>query len=277
VPAADTGHYYSFDWGDVHFANVDTNLLGTASQAGMLNWLDQDLGATDKYWRIVFYHHPSYPTGAHVGDPLCVMAHSHLNPIVEKHGVQLVLSGHEHAFERTYPLLSDAPVASGTGTTYIISGGGGADLETVGTLPQTALSMQVHNYSRVDVNGGQLTLSAMGVTGQMFDQIVLNPMPVVPAAGIVSSANFSNGSASGWEVSIFGFNLAVQAAASSSAPLPTILNGVSVKMGTEYASLQYVSPTQINCQTSKNLTGMVAVEIITPNGSVTRNHRFARI
>ena len=75
---------------------------------------------------------------------------------MEKHGVQLVLSGHEHAFERTHSLQADAVVQSGTGTAYVIQRQGGADLEAVGALPQTAVSMQVHNYSRVDVNGGQL-------------------------------------------------------------------------------------------------------------------------
>lgn len=254
VPAADAGHYYSFDWGDAHFANVDSNLLGTEAAPRMLKWLDLDLGATDKYWKIVYFHHAPFPTGFHEGDPVCVMAQQHLNPIVEKHAVQLVLSGHEHAFERTHPQLH---------TTYVITGGGGAGLHNVSVQPQTAIAMQNYNYARVDVKGAQLTVSAMGLNGLPFDQVTLNPAPIVPAGGIVCRGAF---------LSIFGLNFAVQAAADSTGP--AALNGVSVRVNGHTVPLLYVSPKQINCRIPQQVAGTATIEVITPNGSVLRSHKF---
>ena len=41
VDPADAGRYYSFDWGDIHFTSVDSNLMRSASMDRMLAWLDQ--------------------------------------------------------------------------------------------------------------------------------------------------------------------------------------------------------------------------------------------
>ncbi len=136
VPAAVLGRYYSFDWGDAHFVSLDSNLMPTDSASQMLAWLDSDLAATGKYWKIVFLHHPPYPTGTHLNDPICALVQQNVTPIVERHGVQLVLSGHEHGYERSWPLAGGQRVdssASGPSTTYVITGGGGQAMEEVGS------------------------------------------------------------------------------------------------------------------------------------------------
>ncbi len=255
VPAADLGRYYSYDWGDAHFVSLDSNFLATSGASRMLNWLDSDLAATEKFWKIVFLHHPPYPTGAHVGDPLCVLAHEHVNHIVEQHGVQLVLSGHEHAYERSFPLADDQPVNAGLpSTTYVITGGGGYALETVGSLPQCALAVSAYHYLRVDVTGSTLTSRAVGLDGAVIDSMTLNPPPVVASA-----------LSSGAMVSIFGRNLAVRP---ELAAIPSAsLGGVTVSANGTPALLISASPNRIDLEVPHGAIGEVLLRVTTANGS----------
>ena len=131
-------------------------------------------------------------SGVHLGDPLCILVQQQVNPIVERHGVQLVLAGHEHGYERTFPLRGDQQAdASGPCTTYLITGGGGAGLTSVGSIPQCVLSVSAHNYLRVDVTGTALTFSAIGLDGIVLDRVTLNPPPVLAPGGIVNARNLS--------------------------------------------------------------------------------------
>jgi uncharacterized protein (TIGR03437 family) len=268
VPATVTGRYYSFDWGDAHFVSVDSNLLPTADAAAMLAWLDADLAASQKYWKIVFLHHPPYPTGTHLDDPICALVQQNVNPIVEKHGVPLVLSGHEHGYERTFPLVGGQPVnASQPSTTYVITGGGGAAMENVGTLPQTALSLQAFNYLRVDVSATKLTFTAKGLNGNVIDSVTLNPPPVLAANGVVNAGDFSTAIAPGSLVSLFGQNLAIRPVSAPTLPLPSQLAGVSVSANGVPAPVLYASPTQVNVQMPFEVSGQVTLQVTTPNGS----------
>jgi len=268
VPTAATGRYYSFDWGDAHFVSIDSNLLPTSLGAGMLAWLDADLAASQKYWKVVFLHHPPYPTGTHLGDPICAAVQQYVNPIVEKHGVPLLFSGHEHGYERSLPLAGGQPVnASQLSTTYVITGGGGGDLETVGSLPQTAVSVQAYNYLRVDVSGQTLTFSAMDLNGNVIDRVTLNPPPVLAANGIVNAGDFSPSIAPGSLVTIFGQNFAIRPVSFSSLPLPATLGQISVTANGVVAPVLYASPTQINIQMPFGVSGQVTLNVTTPNGT----------
>ena len=55
VNPADTGRYYSFDWGDAHFTSLDSNLMPTAAADRMLAWLDNDPSFTEQIWKIASY------------------------------------------------------------------------------------------------------------------------------------------------------------------------------------------------------------------------------
>jgi len=107
VPERDRGLYYSFDWGDVHFIALDSNQpLDEAARGrgAMLQWLEADLARSRAFWRVVYFHHPPYATGHNEGDYLSRLARSLISPILERHSVPLVLNGHEHSFQRTYPI-----------------------------------------------------------------------------------------------------------------------------------------------------------------------------
>ncbi len=272
VPAADLGRYYSYDWGDVHFASIDSNLLPTDAASRMLNWLDADLAATGKYWKIVFLHHPPYPTGTHLGDPICVSVQQNVNPIVERHGVQLVLSGHEHGYERSFPLVANQAVDAGIASTmYVITAGGGQTLETVGSLPQCALSVQAFNYLRVDLRGHGLIFTSIGLDGNALDAVTLNPPPVIAPDGVVNAADFTTHIVADSVVTVFGWNFAVRPEVPpASAPSGSIqLGDITVYAEGKLARLLYVSPTQLNLMLPSGIAGRVRLQVVTPNGSAT--------
>ena len=266
VPAADLGRYYSFDWGTAHFVSLDSNLLATPRAAAMLAWLEADLAATQQYWRIVFLHHTPYPTGFHLGDPICAAVQQFVNPIVESYGVQLVLAGHEHGYERTYPLVGGQPVSSSPSTTYIVTGGGGGALEAVGSFPQTAISVQAFHYLRVDVEAKALTLSAIGLDGGQIDQVTLGAAPAIAIESVLSSGDYTPAVASGSLIAISGRNLGRTNAKSPGYPLPTELGGVSLKIGGQSVPLLSVSSTQIEAQIPYRTSGPVTLEVSTPTG-----------
>jgi acid phosphatase type 7 len=268
VPAVDTGRYYSFDWGHAHFVSLDSNLLLTSRASSMLAWLNADLAATSRRWRIVFLHHTPYPTGYHLGDPICAAVQQMVNPIVERHGVQLLLAGHEHGYERTYPLAGGQPVSSPSSpsTTYIVTGGGGGALESVGSFAQTAVSVQAFHYLRVNVEGQSLTVSAIGLDGSEIDQVTLGTAPRMSLQSVTSKGDYTAAVAPGSLIAISGQNLAFSHAVNRGYPLPTELNGVSLKVAGQSVPLLSVSPTQIHAQIPYQVSGAVTLEVSSPNG-----------
>jgi hypothetical protein len=269
VPAADLGRYYSYDWGDIHFASIDSNLLPGEASARMLSWLDNDLSATRKFWKIVFLHHPAYPTGTHRGDPVCGLVQQLVNPVVEKHGVQLVLAGHEHGYERSFPISANQPVAADSPSTmYVISGGGGQSMEEVGPLPQCALSVQAFHYLRVDVANSALTFRAIGMDGSVIDLVKLNPPPVIASASAMNVTDSNGDIEPNSVVSIFGQNFAPRAQmAPKLSHMTDQLGEITVSANGQPAHLLYVSPVQINLRIPNGVSGAVTLQVNTPNGS----------
>jgi len=112
--------FYSFDFGDIHFVSLNSE-LGSFNQAynwagvlnndtnftsPMLDWLKADLSATTKKWKVVFWHQCPYSGQNNFTDNgvqiFCIASRKHFNPIIEKYGVDLVLCGHDHNYQRTY-------------------------------------------------------------------------------------------------------------------------------------------------------------------------------
>jgi hypothetical protein len=103
-------HYFSFDYGPLHLVMLDSHATDRDRDGAMLRWLEQDLAATRQPWLIAVFHHPPYSKGSHdsddVGDSHGRMQEMRENalPILEAGGVDLVLSGHSHVYERSYLL-----------------------------------------------------------------------------------------------------------------------------------------------------------------------------
>jgi hypothetical protein len=98
--------YYSFDHANVHFVCLDSFGSNRAVGAPMYNWAQADLGSTSQEWIVAFWHHPPYSKGSHDSDTETELMEMRANflPLLESFGVDLVLSGHSHAYERTYLL-----------------------------------------------------------------------------------------------------------------------------------------------------------------------------
>ncbi|MBD2702388.1 metallophosphoesterase family protein [Spirosoma sp. BT702] len=118
--ASGTKEWYSFDYGPIHFVMLDG--YGRRNVGGIqrrfyedtLNhpqviWLKEDLAKTNKKWKIVYQHYPSYSQGSHNSensstDADMVAIRQVINPIMERFGVDMVITGHSHVYERSYPL-----------------------------------------------------------------------------------------------------------------------------------------------------------------------------
>ncbi len=109
VPSG-TESYYSFDHGAIHFVCLDSAGLKVTADSPQVAWLKQDLQANRSQWLIVFFHHPPYTKGSHDSDNPRDSDRRHFDareiflPIIEEYGVDLVLSGHSHAYERSFLL-----------------------------------------------------------------------------------------------------------------------------------------------------------------------------
>lgn len=105
--ASGVENYYSFDYGDIHFVNLAGYYSGSRlSNAPMCNWLRADLEANTNKWLIAFWHQPPYTKGTHDSDweQDHVEMRQNAVPILESYGVDLVLCGHSHVYERSYLL-----------------------------------------------------------------------------------------------------------------------------------------------------------------------------
>ena len=101
-----TEHYYSFDYANIHFVCLDSMQSARTAPSPMLDWLANDLGSTNQRWIVAFWHHPPYTKGTHDSDAeeeLIEMRENAL-PILEEYGVDLVLCGHSHVYERSFLL-----------------------------------------------------------------------------------------------------------------------------------------------------------------------------
>ena len=103
VPSG-TENYYSFDYGNIHFVCLDSELASRAEGSPMMTWLEENLAANTKDWLIAFWHSPPYTKGSHDSDnePNLTDIRERFNPLLESYGVDLVLCGHSHSYERSF-------------------------------------------------------------------------------------------------------------------------------------------------------------------------------
>lgn len=103
IPSGDE-HYYSFDYGNIHFVCLDSEISSRETASAQLIWLEADLAANTNDWLIVFWHSPPYSKGSHDSDVRSGLIKMRQNvvPLIERYGVDLVLCGHSHVYERSY-------------------------------------------------------------------------------------------------------------------------------------------------------------------------------
>ena len=126
VPSG-TEAYYSFDYGNIHFVVLNSEDAIVDNPTAMLDWLAADLDDTDAGWIIALWHHAPYSKGSHDSDTehKMVQMRARAGPILEDHGVDLVLAGHSHAYERSFFLDGHYGVSSTLTNAMILDDGDG--------------------------------------------------------------------------------------------------------------------------------------------------------
>ncbi len=160
---------YWFDYGSVRFIAIDTNVYRDKLNDIIAPWMDKALADPGPRWKICFFHHPVY-SNANYGPTRKLW--NTIVPVMEKHGVQLVLSGHDHLYERTHPIREQKIVAPGRGTVYVTTGAGGAKLYPKKSEPipeiETA-SDGSHSFTIIDVTNDALELKQIDINGAIID------------------------------------------------------------------------------------------------------------
>jgi hypothetical protein len=203
--ASGTEQYYSFDYANIHFVCLDSMTSIRSSTGAMANWLRSDLAAATARWIIAYWHHPPYSKGGWDSDTSTelVEMRTAFVPILEQYGVDLVLNGHSHNYERSWfmtghtglstsftnamkknaglgrPATDGAYVknvnvtAASQGTVYCVTGNA-SDLYTA-TLNHPAIAVAKHLFGTVvlDVRGNQLDLKMLTSTGAIEDSFTM--------------------------------------------------------------------------------------------------------
>lgn len=198
--------YYSFNFGNIHFISIDSYDESTRTSGEMVEWLTRDLDSNAQDWTIVYWHHPPYSKGSHNSDNTLmnlkmVQMRKRIVPLLEEKGVDLVLNGHSHTYERSMLMhghygksrsLDSSQIvdsASGNidkgepyikaengskGTVYCVMGSSGKVSKVHRTWPHPIMSAYDKDNPGaliLKVNGKTLTLeylTADGIVGDSF-------------------------------------------------------------------------------------------------------------
>ena len=196
-----TEAYYSFDHANVHFIVLDSHDSPRDPDGAMLTWAANDLASTDQDWVIAYWHHPPYTKGSHDSDTEGALVQMRENalPILEDGGVDLVLGGHSHIYERSYLLdgaydtpsvagqgvldasdglvLGDGPYVKGAGLTshqgavYIVAGHGGTGVSQDATHPLMYFTEVENGSCLLDVQDNRLTVLNVRWDGEITDRV----------------------------------------------------------------------------------------------------------
>jgi acid phosphatase type 7 len=180
-PGIEPGLVYQFETGTAFFAVLDSTLAVSDPPAAELQaqWLDAALSRTGARWKFVMFHHPAYPSHPSRDNPELRRAWV---PIFDKHHVDMVLQGHDHAYLRTYPMRGGSPMATaGQGTIYVVSVAGD---KFCGQVPRTYMEVGLTatpTYQTIEIDDveNRLTYRAWTDAGTIADSLVITK----PATG----------------------------------------------------------------------------------------------
>ena len=149
--------YYRFKKGNVAFYSLNSNYMDPKQ----VKWLESELAKDTSDWKICFFHHPPYSSAKKHGsdDQLREV----VEPIFIKYGVNVVLTGHDHVYERIKPQK---------GIYYFVSGAGGklrsGDVKDSSPLTERSYDRDMH-FMLFEVAGDQLYFQAISRTGDTVD------------------------------------------------------------------------------------------------------------
>ncbi|WP_218932228.1 metallophosphoesterase [Adhaeretor mobilis] len=204
-----TEAYYSFDIGRTHFICLDSHDLDRSPNGAMAQWLMSDLEVVQADWLIAFWHHPPYTKGSHDSDreQQLVEMRTFIMPLLEAAGVDLVLAGHSHIYERSMlidgaydtptvaegvvvddgdgnpsgdgPYRKSAGLQPHNGTVAIVAGHGGGGVSRKGTMPIMREIVVENGSLIIDLHEDTLTGTMIDRSGNKRDQFQIIKRGVV--------------------------------------------------------------------------------------------------
>ena len=153
--------YYRFKKGNVAFYSLNSNYMDKKQ----VEWLESELSKDTSDWKVCFFHHPPYSSAKkHGSDP---QLREVVEPIFIKYGVNVVLTGHDHVYERIKPQK---------GIYYFVSGAGGqlraGDVKETSALVEKSYDRDNH-FMLFEVAGDQMYFQAISRTGETIDSGVI--------------------------------------------------------------------------------------------------------
>lgn len=171
-----TERYYSVNVGPVHLTCLDSSSSSLAEESPQLLWAEQDLAGSTQPWIVVLFHHP--PVSSCNSELYWRFV---LVPLFEQYDVNLVLNGHEHWYERTYPLTFFNQDMD-SGITYITQGAGyDAPMDWCTPEPYSAFAADVHSVTMLDVTAREIHVRTLDENGELIDEAVLEKPDTAPA------------------------------------------------------------------------------------------------
>lgn len=192
--------YASFDAGNTHFVVLDDQplalLAGREHAKTILEWLEGDLTRADANraripFVLVVHHRGLYTTSQHASDADVLDLRAMLAPMYDAHHVDVVVNGHDHAYERTKTLHAGADprgapamVAAGQGTVYVVNAGAGASPYAVGQAAFIEKSATFGGSTGFDGVYGVLTLDARTLTLTTYGLSASGMDPVIDTVAL---------------------------------------------------------------------------------------------
>jgi len=156
-----TGPRWARTFGDTLIVGLDSNDVDNAEQYA---WLEPTLAESTAEWKVVAIHHPPYSAG-YQGSSVDVC--DRFLPLFERYGVELVLSGHDHDYQRSNVI---------NGVTYVVTGGAAGTRRT-GEADFTAESFSWHHFVEVDVFADRIVVRAVNQDLRVADDAEIRPAP----------------------------------------------------------------------------------------------------
>ena len=191
-----TEKYYSFNYGNLHFVVLDSMSSGRETNGAMCAWLENTLAANTNEWTIAYWHHPPYTKGSHDSDNEheLVEMRQFIVPILEAHGVDLVLCGHSHSYERSHLLRGHyghsstlvpemvrdnrggpyrVDSAERDGSVYVVAGSSGQISGGDLNHPVMYISLNQLGSLVLDIDGGRIDAAFLQSNGSIGDTFTL--------------------------------------------------------------------------------------------------------
>ena len=157
----DGKEYYRFKKGNVAFYSLNSNYMDKKQ----IDWLESELAKDTSEWKICFFHHPPYSSGGKHGSDK--QLREVVEPIFVKYGVNIVLTGHDHFYERIKPQK---------GIYYFVSGAGGklrsGDVRNNSSITDKAFDTDM-SFMVAEIVDDQFYFQVVSRTGETVDAGVL--------------------------------------------------------------------------------------------------------